>query len=572
MVKTKEKPYTQSWVGLFYRLPMIRLITYSILFFFIIACGKEAETPGGSDQNDVPLTYRSVVIDGISDGLRYENVGRNPEIRVSFSTAIDQSSASQAISLADKDMNKVTVGISFMNDDSVIVIRPSSPLGWLSKYTLTVSTNLKSKRKASLIAPVSVNMVTALDSTDKFPVIPDEGLLTLVQKQTFRYFWDFGHPVSGMARERSSSGDIVTTGGTGFGIMAMIVAVERQFIDRGAAVTRLLKIARFLKNNATPYHGAFAHWINGSTGQTQPFSEKDNGADLVETSFLFQGLLTARQYFTGENPEEKELRELITELWEAVDWSWFRRNNEEVLYWHWSPDYGWEMNHRIRGWNECLITYVLAASSPTFPISKTVYDNGWADNGNMRNNGTYYDFQLPLGPSYGGPLFFAHYSFLGLNPKNLQDQYADYWQQNVNHARINHAYCSRNPSNHLGYSGICWGLTASDGNNGYNAHSPTNDKGVITPTAALSSMPYTPEESMAALHFFYYKLGDKLWKQYGFIDAFNLTEKWYASDFLAIDQGPIIVMIENYRTGLIWDLFMDIPEIQAGLTKLGFTY
>ncbi len=446
-----------------------------------------------------------------------------------------------------------------MNDDSAIVIRPSSPLGWLSKYTLTVSTNLKSKRKASLIAPVSVNMVTALDSTDKFPVIPDEGLLTLVQKQTFRYFWDFGHPVSGMARERSSSGDIVTTGGTGFGIMAMIVAVERQFIDRGAAVTRLLKIARFLKNNATPYHGAFAHWINGSTGQTQPFSEKDNGADLVETSFLFQGLLTARQYFTGENPEEKELRELITELWEAVDWSWFRRNNEEVLYWHWSPDYGWEMNHRIRGWNECLITYVLAASSPTFPISKTVYDNGWADNGNMRNNGTYYDFQLPLGPSYGGPLFFAHYSFLGLNPKNLQDQYADYWQQNVNHARINHAYCSRNPSNHLGYSEICW-------------HSPTNDKGVITPTAALSSMPYTPEESMAALHFFYYKLGDKLWKQYGFIDAFNLTEKWYASDFLAIDQGPIIVMIENYRTGLIWDLFMDIPEIQAGLTKLGFTY
>lgn len=551
---------------------MIRLITYSILFFFIIACSKETDTPGEPDRNDVPLTYRSVTIDGISDGLRYENLRRNPEIQVSFSTAIDQSSAAQAIGLADKDMNKVVVGISFMKDDSVIVIKPSSPLGWLSKYTLTVSTNLKSKRGASLIAPVSVNLVTALDSTDKFPVIPDEELLTLVQKQTFRYFWDFGHPVSGMARERSSSGDIVTTGGTGFGIMAMIVAVERQFIDREAAVARLLKIVRFLKNNATPYHGAFAHWINGSTGQTQPFSEKDNGADLVETSFLLQGLLTARQYFTGEDPEEKELRELITGLWEAVDWSWFRRNNEEVLYWHWSPDYGWEMNHRIRGWNECLITYVVAASSPTFPISKAVYDNGWADNGNMRNNGTYYDFQLPLGPSYGGPLFFAHYSFLGLNPKNLQDQYANYWQQNVNHARINHAYCSRNPSNHLGYSEICWGLTASDGNNGYSAHSPTNDRGVITPTAALSSMPYTPEESMAALHFFYYKLGDKLWKQYGLIDAFNLTEQWYASDFLAIDQGPIIVMIENYRTGLLWNLFMGIPEIQAGLTKLGFTY
>ena len=551
---------------------MIRLITYSTLFFFIIACTKEIDTPEEPNQNDVPLTYRSVAVDGTSDGIRYENVGRNPEIRVSFTTAIDQSSARQAIGLADKEMNKVVVAVSFMNNDSVIVIRPSSSLKWLSKYTLTVSTNLKSKRGASLIAPVSVNLVTALDSTDKFPEINDDELLTLVQKQTFNYFWDFGHPVSGMARERSSSMELVTTGGTGFGIMATIVAVERQLIDRAAAVERLLKIGRFLKNDATPYHGAFAHWINGSTGQTAPFSEKDNGADLVETSFLFQGLLTARQYFMGDDPGEKELRELITALWEAVDWSWFRRNNEEVLYWHWSPDYGWEMNLRISGWNECLITYVLAASSPTFPISKAVYDNGWANNGNMRNNGTFYDFLLPLGPSYGGPLFFAHYSFLGLNPKNLKDQYADYWQQNVNHARINHAYCSRNPSNYLGYSDICWGLTASDGNDGYSAHSPSNDRGVITPTAALSSMPYTPEESMAALRFFYYKLGDKLWKQYGFIDAFNLTEQWYASDFLAIDQGPIIVMIENYRTGLIWDLFMSIPEIQTGLTKLGFSY
>lgn len=572
MILNHEKPCTQVWVGLFYRLPMIRLITYSILFFFIIACGKETDTPERPDQNDVPLTYRSVVVDGTSDGLRYENVKRNPDIRISFSTAIDQSSAAQAIGLSDKEMNKVTVGISFMNNDSVIVIKPSSSLGWLSKYTLTVSTTLKSKRGASLIVPLSINLVTALDSTNKFPEMSDDELLTLVQRQTFRYFWDFGHPVSGMARERSSSGDLVTTGGTGFGIMAMIVAVERQFIDREAAVDRLLKISRFLKNNATSYHGAFAHWINGSTGQTERFSEKDNGADLVETSFLFQGLLTARQYFSGESAKEKELRELITGLWEAIDWSWFRRNNEEVLYWHWSPDYDWEMNHKIKGWNECLITYVLAASSPTSPISKAVYDKGWADNGNMRKNGTYYNFQLALGPSYGGPLFFAHYSFLGLNPKNLKDQYADYWQQNVSHTKINHEYSSRNPSNYLGYSNICWGLTASDGNNGYSAHSPTNDKGVITPTAALSSMPYTPEESMAALRFFYYKLGDKLWKQYGFIDAFNLTEKWYASDFLAIDQGPIIVMIENYRTGLIWDLFMDIPEIQAGLTKLGFTY
>ncbi|HBL32461.1 MAG TPA: beta-glucosidase, partial [Porphyromonadaceae bacterium] len=405
---------------------------------------------------------------------------------------------------------------------------------------------------------------------DKYPRISDEELLTLVQKQTFRYFWDFGHPVSGMARERSSSGDVVTTGGTGFGIMAMIVAAERRFVSRQEAAERVLKITRFLKERCTSYHGAFAHWINGSTGETKPFSTKDDGADLVETSFLFQGLLTAREYFDGEDTNEAELRRLITELWEAVEWNWFRQNGQNTLYWHWSPVYGWEMNMKISGWNESLITYVLAAASPTHSIPKEVYDNGWARNGAMRNDGTYYGYKLPLGPSYGGPMFFAHYSFLGLNPNGLKDAYADYGEQNVNHARINYEHSLRNPGGYLGYSDVCWGLTASDGNNGYSAHSPSNDKGVIAPTAALSSMPYTPEESMAALRFFYYTLGDKLWKEYGFIDAFNLTEKWYASDFLAIDQGPIIVMIENYRTGLLWNLLGRSTEIQAGLKKLGF--
>lgn len=551
---------------------MLRLTVYSCLLLFIIYCSKGVDTPDDTGSNEVPLTYRSVTINGTSEGLVYQNVPVNPEVKVSFSTAIDRSSVTRAIKLTDKNTREIAVNITYANDDSLVTIKPTSSLEWLTAYNVIISTDLKSKKGATLIAPVTIHLTTALDSTDKFAVIPDEELLTLVQRQTFSYFWEFGHPVSGMARERSSSGDIVTTGGTGFGIMAMIVAVQRQFIEREAAVARVLKIVHFLKNDATRYHGAFAHWINGSSGQTQPFSEKDNGADLVETSFLFQGLLAARQYFERTNPEETELRGLITELWEAVEWSWFCRDNEEVLYWHWSPDHGWEMNHKIRGWDESLITYVLAAAAPTHPITKAVYDKGWADNGNIRNNGVYYTYPLPLGPSYGGPLFFAHYSFLGLDPSNLKDQYADYWQQNMNHVKINREHCKRNPSGYLGYSELCWGLTASDGNNGYSAHSPTNDKGVIAPTAALSSMPYTPEESMAALRFFYYKLGDKLWKQHGFIDAFNLTEKWYASDFLAIDQGPIIVMIENHRTGLIWDLFMDIPEIQAGLTKLGFTY
>jgi hypothetical protein len=201
-----------------------------------------------------------------------------------------------------------------------------------------------------------------------------------------------------------------------------------------------------------------------------------------------------------------------------------------------------------------------------------VYDEGWANNGAMKNDAKYYGITLPLGSSHGGPLFFAHYSFLGLNPKNLRDLYANYWEQNVNHTLINMNYCVQNPLKYVGYSADCWGLTASDGNNGYSAHSPTNDKGVIAPTAALSSMPYTPEESMRALHFFYYMLGDRLWKEYGFVDAFNASAGWFDNQFLAIDQGTIIVMIENYRTGLLWNLFMTCPEVQAGLLKLGFTF
>lgn len=225
----------------------------------------------------------------------------------------------------------------------------------------------------------------------------------------------------------------------------------------------------------------------------------------------------------------------------------------------------------ITGWNEALIVYVLAASSNTNAIPKIVYDNGWAQNGTMKNGNVYSGIQLPLGPAYGGPLFFAHYSFLGINPHDLTDVYANYWTQDTAHSKINYKYCAQNPNNFYGYSNACWGLTASDEQNGYAAHSPTNDNGTISPTAAISSLPFTPAESMNALKFFYYTLGDKIWSNYGFIDAFNLQNLWFADSFLAIDQGPEIVMIENYRTGLLWNLFMSCPEIKSGMKNMGFS-
>ena len=405
--------------------------------------------------------------------------------------------------------------------------------------------------------------------------LSDSALLDVVQKQTFRYFWDFAHPVSGMARERSNTdfnygGEVVTTGGTGFGVMATIVAAERGWISRDTAAKHLLKMVKFLLK-AQSYHGVFPHWMDGATGKTIPFSRKDDGADLVESAYLFQGLLCARQYFNRQDRTENELRNRIGWMWNDIEWNWFTREGQEVLYWHWSPNNGWAMNFPLRGFNECLITYVLSSTSERYPVSAAVYHRGWAESNFFKNGKSFYGFTLPLGFDYGGPLFFSQYSFLGLDPRGLKDRYADYWEQNKNHTLINHAYCVDNPKKFKGYGENCWGLTACDTYNGYNAYSPTNDEGTIAPTAALSAFPYTPEYSMKALRHFYYDLGDKIWSEYGFVDAFNESKNWYAKSHLAIDQGPIIVMIENYRSGLLWNLFMSAPEIQNGLKRFGFS-
>ncbi|MGN6531703.1 MAG: glucoamylase family protein [Ginsengibacter sp.] len=501
----------------------------------------------------------------------YFNVNPNAVIKVSFSAPVDRTSTNNNISLIKSPGGQVPFNISYENKDSVILIQSISPFQFLSKYIVTITSQVRSAQKIVLTQNTSVNLITAIDSSDKFPVVSDSALLDIIQKQTFKYFWDFGHPISGMARERNTSGDVVTTGGTGFGVMSILAAVNRNFISRSDGLQRINTIVGFLKNKCTRYHGAFAHWINGATGATIPFSQQDDGADLVETSLLMQGLLCARQYFNFSNAAEDSLRSNINILWNGIEWNWFRNGGQNVLYWHWSPNYNFDINLQIKGWNEALIVYALAASSNTDSIPKVVYDNGWASNGGMKNGAAYYGIKLPLGPPLGGPLFFSQYSFLGINPHDLSDSYANYFEQNTAHSMINYNYCVANPQHFNGYSPDVWGLTASDDNiSNYAAHSPTNDDGVISPTAAVSSLPYTPEQSINALRFFYYKLGDKLFKDYGFIDAFNLSDYWFANSFLAIDQGPQIVMIENYRSGLLWNLFMSCPEIKRGMKNLGF--
>lgn len=541
---------------------------FYLLFFSLLGLASCSKEP--TQQEDT--TKKAVIFSAQVNGMRMtaskavEGVPVDDVVfELEFSTEIDIEKFDPSLIVFSGGELEVSPG----ENAKILRLKPVKPLRAFTTYTLNILA--LDQLGVSVVEAYRYIIITALDTSDKFERISDEELLTLIQERTFKYFWDYAHPVSGLSLERLNSGDIVTSGGSGFGIMAIPVGIERGFITREEGAERLLNIVTFLDEKAERFHGAYSHWLNGSTGEAYDFSEKDNGADLVETGFLIEGLLTVQQYFDLDNATENAIREKITKIWEEVEWDWFIRS-DNTLYWHWSPEYDWAMNMKITGWNEALIIYVLAASSPTHPISKEVYEQGWARNGKMANGKKYYDITLPLGESYGGPMFFAHYSFLGLDPRNLKDQYAEYWEQNVAHARINHAYCAANPKKFYGYSDECWGLTASDIPDGYTASSPTNDNGTIAPTAAVASIPYTPEESLKAIRYFYYTLGDRLVGEYGFKDSFNLSQRWFAPSYIAIDQGPIILMIENYRTGLLWDLFMKNEEVLAGLDKLGFSY
>lgn len=427
---------------------------------------------------------------------------------------------------------------------------------------------------------------TEVKSTSKN--LTDTQLMDKVQSDALKYFWDFAEPNSFLGRERYHEDNIypdndkhvITTGGSGFGLMTILVGVDRKFIPRQEAVKRLNHIADFLEK-ADRFHGAWSHWINGETGKVVPFGKKDNGGDLVETAFLVQGMICVREYFKNGNEEEKALAAKMDKLWKGVEWNWYTKGGQKVLYWHWSPSYGWEMNFPLEGYNECLITYVLAASSPDYSIDAETYNKGWSRNGTYLTDKKKYGLPLYVKHNYaeefGGPLFWSQYSYLGLDPRGLSDQYVkSYWDLNRNHVLIDYKYCLENPLKYKGYSEKYWGLTASysrnkDGSVGYAAHQPMKeDLGVITPTAALSSMPYTPKESMAVLKFLYQEKPNFI-GQAGPYDATSINfNDWTTPRYLAIDQGTIAPMIENYRTGLIWNLFMNAPEIRNGLKKIGF--
>ncbi|MHB1675092.1 MAG: glucoamylase family protein [Acidobacteriaceae bacterium] len=477
--------------------------------------------------------------------------------------------------------------IQYSNFDQYVIYRslqggPFRPIGvqrpgvnryadYLGDAHITASYKVSARTSSLRESPLSA-AVTA----STHPMSDDE-LLTMVQEASFRYYWEGAEPHSGMTRENMpGNDDIIATGASGFGIMALIVGVDRSFITRQQGIDRLLRITDFLQKSDR-YHGAWPHFLSGTTGHRLPvFGLFDNGADLVETSFLMEGLLAARQYFKGDSPSEQELYARITNLWQGVDWEWFRATpKRDALYWHWSPEYSWHIANRLTGWNEVMITYLLAIASPTHGVPASLYYSGWVGEGidnHYVNGHTYYGIPLYVGYGTGGPLFFTDYSFMGFDPRGKKDKYANYYANNRNMSLINQAYCIQDPNHWKGFSKNTWGLTAVDGPKGYVPYEPTPslDDGTIAPTGAISAFAYTPDASLIALKHFYRDLGAQVWSIYGFRDAFNLQQNWYSGINMGLNQAPMVVMIENRRTGLVWRNFMANPEIASMLTRIGF--
>lgn len=542
-----------------------------ILIVTLISCNSDKLVP-------TSLSVKSISINGlITNKTIVSGVAIQPIYKITFSDPVDKSTVANAISFVNKTFTKndipQAIKISYENNDSVVVILPSAPLGYLQCYELKISTGLKSYNGGNLNTELTQSVQTGINPSDKFKRISDEALLDTIQKATFRYFWQYSNETSGLVPDRNTADkNYCAIGATGFGIMTIPAAIERNFINREEGLARMQKIVAFLKNNVAQYKGVFPHYVNGITGAIISDGQLD-GYDIVETSFLMMGLLTVRQYFDGVTASETQLRNDITTLYENVDWNWYTNGNQNSLFWSWNPTGGWGI--KLRGWNETLISYILAASSTTHSITKTVYDKGFADDGAMKDGRTYYEYTLPLGSAgdNGGSLYLSQFSFLGINPKGLNDAYANYETQTKNHALINHAYCKANPLKYYAYSDSCWGLTAGATKDGYRQIKPTNDLGYILPSAAVASLPYAPEESMKAIKYFYYKLGDILWTEYGFADSFTLSNYpyWVSLEVFGYDQMNMFIAIENYRTSLIWNLFTSSPEIKTGMKKLGFT-
>lgn len=419
------------------------------------------------------------------------------------------------------------------------------------------------------------NCITQLDKEEK-RFQKDREIFEETHKASFMYFWELGHPVSGLTPRKSLANKRydIGVGASGFGIQAVIVGVHRGWVSREEVLDRLLKITKFLENTAVRFHGVFPHLLHGETGEIIVFGGQD-GADIQETSNLMMGLLMARTYFDRDTPKEVQLRNEINKLWEAVDYR--VHEYQDALWWNHSDSQ--EENNGLKllmkGYTESMTSYVLALGHPTHGIQTSSY-KGYVEGKNFVNGKEYYGYTLDVGKPTGGPLYLAQTPFLALDPRDMQDQYTYYWSRSIAHSLINYAYCVDYAPAEYKYSEGDWGLTASqvpseDG--GYNNMAgPKKDTGTIAPSAALGVFPYVPYQSMMALRNFYENHKEGLWAEYGFKDSYSMYRDWYSDRYLGLDQGRTVIMMENYRSGLFWELSKKVPELQVAKEKMGIHY
>lgn len=403
------------------------------------------------------------------------------------------------------------------------------------------------------------------------------GFVTEVQEASFRYFYDYAYPGSNLPREGIKAEDswdpeAISAVSVGMYFFNIAAGIERGFISRQAGVEHVTVALDFLAGPTQRFFGAFPHWIDGKTGAVRPFSQTDNGADMVETAIIAEGLIFAREYFDNNTSEEAHIRETADALWKAIEWDKFIKTPDNVMIWHWSPDYGFS-DLPIVGFHEAEICYILGVASPDYPISTDTYWDGW-----VGMNPEYYNhrevpgidgpLELTLGWDYGKPMFAMHYSYMGLDPRKVPLKDGNKFDEFVRQTEANRQYALLNADTWKGYD-TYWGLTASLSPGGYRAHTPvTDDNGTISPTAALSSIAYLPEPVIDMMQDMYLNKGDKLWGPFGFYDAFNPKQDWVANGYIGIDVGPVAPMIENYKTGKLWEVFMRAPEVTKAIEKI----
>ncbi len=417
-----------------------------------------------------------------------------------------------------------------------------------------------------------------------------------LQRRTFNYFWDLADPESGLIPDRWPTESFCSIAAMGFGLTSYIVGIENGYISRKIAAERIRDQMRFLyhlpQSNAmhavAGYKGFFYHFIDMKNGTRY----KDVELSTVDTGWLMAGILSCQSYFDGDDLTETAIRDLADSLYRRVEWDWFLNDND-LLSMGWFPDRGF-LKAQWDGYNEAMLLIIMALGSTTHPVPAICWENWtkpyiWGD---------YYGYEMVnFGPLFGHQYSHMYVDFRGIYDRYMAAKGIDYFENARRATYSNRAYCIANPRHFNDYSDTIWGLTACDGPGdkkvdingsvikfmGYSARGAAVnyhvDDGTIAPTAAGGSIPFAPEICIPALKAMYEKYGSALYDTYGFRDAFNPTftfgpeniNGWFDKDYIGIDQGPIVIMIENYKTGLIWKVMKKNKYIIAGLKKAGFS-